>query len=61
VPRLREQVGAGPRLYVLTAEVLRSVLRPEDGPLNTRTCNGRDAAIAALVALSVVEPMMVTR
>jgi predicted nucleotidyltransferase len=36
-PTLREQVIAGLRLYALTAELLRPVLRAEDEPLITHT------------------------
>ena len=36
-PSLREQVTAGLRLYVRTAEMLTGTLRPEDEPLVTQT------------------------
>src|SRR6266704_7143477 len=36
-PRLSEQVRAGLRLYILTAELLGPVLRTEDRPLITHT------------------------
>ena len=36
-PTLREQVVAGLRLYVLTAELLTGALQPEDEPLVTET------------------------